>query len=66
MMGAVDKPVWRWTGFDDRPDWVLATTELNADNEIVLLRRSGKQIVYRGERLTIDTDGEVLALGVGA
>lgn len=55
---------WQWTGFDNRPDWVLATTELTEENELFLIRRSGKQIVYRGEHLQIDYDGEILSRGL--
>lgn len=59
-------PTWQWTGFDNRPDWVLAATELRPDNELVLVRRSGRQVIYRGECLSIDTDGEILHRGVSA
>lgn len=58
--------MWQWTGFDNRPDWVLACTELRENNDLVLVRRSGKQFVYRGECLEVDSDGEVLHRGVRA
>jgi hypothetical protein len=58
-----DPRVWQWTGFDDRPDWVLACTTLRENNDLVLDRRSGRQLVYRGECLEMDADGQILHRG---
>jgi hypothetical protein len=52
----------RWQMGNPMPVWVERITLWNDDGELVLERRSGRQVIRHGDVITIDPDGEVVHL----
>ena len=50
----------KWRMGDPMPVWVERITRWNDDGELVLERKSGRQVIRHGEVIAIDTDGEVV------
>jgi hypothetical protein len=49
--------VWQHSG-GSVPRWVFVATDENDNGELILVRRSGRQLIERGDWLIRDLDGE--------
>ena len=52
----------RWQMGDPMPEWVERVTRWNDDGELVLERKSGRQVIRHGEVIAINPDGEITHL----